>query len=88
MTLVHSGSYEGTELGVVVWPTALGGGPNYLGISNTKASGQEATYTAPVPSSFGLVGGQSYKLTVDSTTTGPPPEGGITEELDFTIVAQ
>lgn len=88
MTLVHSGNYEGTELGVVIWPTALGGGPDYRGVLNARAAGQEGTYTAPIPSSFGLVRGQSYKLTVDSTTTGPPPEGGITEELDITMLAR
>jgi hypothetical protein len=85
LTLAHSGNYQGTELGAVLWQPI---GHNYTAILNTIATGRERAYSAPVPASFGLVSGQRYKLTLDSTTTGPPPEGGITEELDIVLLAQ
>ena len=84
LTLAHSGNYQGTELGAVLWQPI---GHNYTAILKTVATGQEKTYSAPVPASFGLESGQRYKLTLDSTTTGPPPESGITEELDIMLVA-
>jgi hypothetical protein len=66
LTLVHSGNYEGTHLGVVIWQP--GSNNNYTSVIGTTAVGQTKTYSASIPSSFGLVAGQKYKLTIDSTT--------------------
>jgi hypothetical protein len=86
LTLVHSGNYEGTSLGVVIWRP---GSNNYTQVMGTVAVGQTKTYSGSIPSSFGLVAGQKYKLTIDSTTINQKQvsENGITEELSITLTA-
>jgi hypothetical protein len=86
LTLVHSGNYEGTHLGVVIWQP---GSNSYISVIGTTAVGQTKTYSASIPSSFGLVAGQKYKLTIDSTTQNQKQlsENGITEELVIVLTA-
>jgi len=86
LTLVHSGNYKGTRLGVVIWRPASS---NYIQVIGTTAVGQTKTYTASIPASLGLVGGQKYKVTIDSTTQNQKQlsENGITEELVIVLMA-
>lgn len=82
LSVVHTGIYAGNEIYVQISPYGF---TNYIQILRVQAVGQTSNYTAPIPSSFGLVQGQRYEIRVTSLINSPT-QGQVLEELDYALV--
>jgi hypothetical protein len=77
LTVYHTGLYADSEIYAQITPYGL---DDYVQVLREGSSGASNNYTASIPTSFGLVAGQTYEVQVVCLFNGGA-QGAVTEEL-------